>query len=249
MRLGLYIPFFSFPQGQIELGDTFAQIAQRAERAGFSSLWVMDHFFQIPMIGPAKMEMLKGWSALAFAAGVTNRLKLGTMVTGVTYRHPGLLVKTATTLDVLSSGRAYFGIGVASYEEEHKGLGVPFPPLAERFERLEETLQIAHQMWRGDEKPFNGKHYTLEHPLNSPQSVQRPHPPILIGGAGERKTLRTTAAHFSSAISKINNGTFIQICGIKVLRLIVNYRNNIRFLSNILKIMQKSMINRFCAFD
>jgi F420-dependent oxidoreductase-like protein len=195
MRLGLYVPFFSFPKGQTELGDTFAQIAQRAERAGFSSLWVMDHFFQIPMIGPTQMEMLEGWSALAFAAGVTNRLKLGTMVTGVTYRHPGLLVKTATTLDVLSSGRAYFGIGAASYEEEHKGLGVPFPPLAERFERLEETLQIAHQMWQGEEKPFNGKHYTLERPLNSPQSVQRPHPPILIGGAGERKTLRLVAQY------------------------------------------------------
>jgi F420-dependent oxidoreductase-like protein len=141
------------------------------------------------------MEMLEGWSALAFAAGVTNRIKLGTMVTGVTYRHPGLLVKTATTLDVLSHGRAYFGIGAAWNEEEHRGLGVPFPPLAERFERLEETLQIAHQMWQGDEKPFNGKHYSLERPLNSPQSVQRPHPPIVIGGTGERKTLRMVAQY------------------------------------------------------
>jgi F420-dependent oxidoreductase-like protein len=195
MRLGLQVSAFPYPNEQAELGDTFAQIAQRAERAGLYSLWVMDHFFQIQLLGPSEMEMLEGWSALAFAAGVTNRIKLGTMVTGVTYRHPGLLVKTATTLDVLSHGRAYLGIGAAWNEEEHKGLGVPFPPLAERFERLEETLQIAHQMWRGDEKPFNGKHYTLERPLNSPQSVQRPHPPILIGGTGERKTLRMVAQY------------------------------------------------------
>jgi len=195
VRLGLQVPNFTYPNGQSELGDTFALIAQRAERAGFYSLWVMDHFFQLRMFGPPEMEMLEGWSALAFAAGVTNRIKLGTMVTGVTYRHPGILVKTATTLDVLSHGRAYFGIGAAWNEEEHKGLGIPFPPMAERFERLEETLQIAHQMWQGDQKPFHGKHYTLERPLNSPQSVQRPHPPILIGGTGERKTLRMVAQY------------------------------------------------------
>jgi F420-dependent oxidoreductase-like protein len=195
MRLGLQVPSFTYPNGQAELGDTFAQIARRAERAGFYSLWVMDHFFQIQFAGPPEMEMLEGWSALAFAAGITNHIKLGTMVTGVTYRHPGLLVKTATTLDVLSHGRAYFGIGAAWNEEEHKGLGVPFPPLAERFERLEETLQIAHQMWDGKEDAFHGKHYTLERPLNSPQSVQRPHPPILIGGTGERKTLRMVAQY------------------------------------------------------
>jgi F420-dependent oxidoreductase-like protein len=195
MRLGLQVSFFPYPNEQAELGDTFAQIVRRAERAGFYSLWVMDHFFQIGMVGPAEMEMLEGWSALAFAAGITNRIKLGTMVTGVTYRHPGLLVKTATTLDALSHGRAYFGIGAAWYEEEHKGLGVPFPPTAERFERLEETLQIAHQMWKGDEKPFNGKHYKLERLMNSPQSVQRPHPPILLGGSGERKTLRMVAQY------------------------------------------------------
>jgi F420-dependent oxidoreductase-like protein len=139
--------------------------------------------------------MLEGWSALAFAAGLTNRIKLGTMVTGITYRHPGLLVKTATTLDVLSHGRAYFGIGAAWNEEEHAGLGVPFPPLAERFERLEETLQIAHQMWSGDDKAYAGKHYQLARPLNSPLSVTKPHPPILIGGTGERKTLRMVAQY------------------------------------------------------
>ena len=195
MRLGLQVPNFTWSNGQGALGDTFGLIAQRAERAGFYSFWVMDHFFQIRMVGPAENEMLEGWSALAFAAGRTNRIKLGTMVTGVTYRYPGLLVKTATTLDVLSHGRAYFGIGAAWNEEEHAGLGVPFPPTAERFERLEETLQIAHQMWAGEDKPYQGKHYQLARTLNSPQSVQRPHPPILIGGTGEKKTLRFVAQY------------------------------------------------------
>ena len=195
MRLGLQIPNFTWSEDQGQLGDTFATIVQRAERAGFYSLWVMDHFFQLPALGPAEHEMLEGYSALAFAAGHTNRIKLGTLVTGVTYRHPGLLVKTATTLDVLSHGRAYFGIGAAWNEEEHLGLGVPFPPTAERFERLEEALQIAHQMWEGSEKPYQGKHYQLARPLNSPSSVQKPHPPILIGGTGERKTLRMVAQY------------------------------------------------------
>lgn len=195
MRLGLQVPSFTFTNALGQLGDTFASIAERAERAGLYSLWVMDHFFQIHMVGPVENEMLEGWSALAFAAGRTNHIKLGTMVTGVTYRHPGLLVKTATTLDVLSHGRAYFGIGAAWNEEEHQGLGVPFPPLSERFERLEEALQLAHQMWQGDQKPFEGKHYNLARPLNSPLSVQKPHPPILIGGTGERKTLRMVAQY------------------------------------------------------
>lgn len=195
MRVGLQVPNFTYPEGQSRLGDDFGAIAQRAERAGFYSLWVMDHFFQIRMVGPAENEMLEGWSALAFAAGRTNHIRLGTMVTGVTYRHPGLLVKTATTLDVLSHGRAYFGVGAAWNDEEHAGLGVPFPPLSERFERLEEALQIALQMWTGDDKPYNGRHYQLARPLNSPQSVQRPHPPILIGGGGERKTLRLVAQY------------------------------------------------------
>ena len=195
MRLGLQVPNFTWPGGQANLGDTFGLIAERAERAGLYSMWVMDHFFQIRGVGPSENEMLEGWSALAFAAGRTNRIKLGTMVTGVTYRHPGILVKTATTLDVLSHGRAYLGIGAAWNEEEHRGLGVPFPPLAERFERLEETLQIALQMWSGDEKPYEGKHYQLARPLNSPQAVQKPHPPILIGGSGERKTLRLVAQY------------------------------------------------------
>lgn len=195
MKLGLQVPVFTYPQGREQLGDMFGLIVERAERAGLYSLWVMDHFFQIGFIGPSEMDMLEGWSTLAFAAGRTNRIKLGTMVTGITYRHPGILVKTATTLDVLSHGRAYCGLGAAWNEEEHMGLGVPFPPLAERFERLEETLQIALQMWAGNEEPFTGKHYQLKRPLNSPQSVQRPHPPILIGGSGEKKTLRLVAKY------------------------------------------------------
>lgn len=195
MRLGLQVPNFTWPNGQANLGDTFGLIAERAERAGLYSLWVMDHFFQIPSVGPSENEMLEGYSALSFAAGRTNRIKIGTMVTGVTYRYPGILVKTVTTLDVLSHGRAYLGIGAAWNEEEHRGLGVPFPPLAERFERLEEALQIALQMWAGDEKPYEGKHYQLARPLNSPQAVQKPHPPILIGGTGERKTLRLVAQY------------------------------------------------------
>ena len=195
MRVGLQVSNFTYPNGQSQLGDTFGQIARRAERAGFYSLWVMDHFFQIGIIGPAEHEMLEGWSALAFAAGQTNHIKLGTLVTGVTYRHPGLLVKTATTLDVLSHGRAYFGVGAAWNEQEHRGLGVPFPPTGERFERLEELLQIALQMWSGNEEPYHGKHYQLERPLNSPTAVSRPHPPILIGGSGEQKTLRLVAQY------------------------------------------------------
>jgi len=195
MRLGLQVPSFTWPNGQEQLGDTFGLVAERAERAGFYSLWVMDHFFQISMAGPPEFEMLEGYSALAFAAGRTNHIKLGTMVTGVTYRHPGILIKTATTLDVLSHGRAYLGIGAAWNEEEHRGLGVPFPPLAERFERLEETLQIAHQMWAGNDAPYEGTHYQLARPLNSPLPLQKPHPPILIGGGGERKTLRLVAQY------------------------------------------------------
>jgi F420-dependent oxidoreductase-like protein len=160
-----------------------------------ASLWVMDHFFQIEMVGPPEHEMLEGYSALAFAAAVTERIQLGTMVTGVTYRHPGILGKTVTTLDVLSGGRAYLGIGAAWNEQEHRGLGVPYPPVAERFERLEETLRIVLQMWAGDESPFEGRHYRLERPLNSPPALHQPHPPILIGGTGEKKTLRMVAQY------------------------------------------------------
>lgn len=195
MRIGLQVPKFRWPGGPEQLGRTFGDIARCAEDAGFYSLWVMDHFFQIRGVGPQDEEMLESWSALAFAAGKTERIRLGTMVTGVTYRHPGLLVKTATTLDVLSGGRAYFGVGAGWNEDEHRGLGVPFAPVSERFARLDELLQIALQMWAGDTKPYEGRYAHLENPLNVPNALQRPHPPILIGGMGEQKTLRLVAQY------------------------------------------------------
>ncbi|HEY8478807.1 MAG TPA: LLM class F420-dependent oxidoreductase [Spirillospora sp.] len=195
MRVGLQIPSFTFPDGPEQIAPTFGRMAREADQAGLHSLWVMDHFFQIGGVGAPDEPMLEGYSALAYAAALTERITLGTMVTGVTYRHPGVLVKTVTTLDVLSGGRAWLGIGAAWNEEESRGLGVPFPPTAERFERLEETLQIAHRMWEGDESPFDGRHYRLERPLNSPPSVRGPRPPILVGGGGEKKTLRLVARY------------------------------------------------------
>ena len=195
MQIGVQVNQFRPPGGAAAIGPWLAATARRAEDVGFASLWVMDHFFQIPPIGAAEEPMLEGYSALAYAAAVTERIKLGTMVTGVTYRHPGILVKTVTTLDVLSGGRAYFGIGAGWFEREHAGLGVPFPPVAERFERLEETLQIAHQMWSGDVAPFAGKHYQLAETLGNPPPLSQPHPPVLIGGGGERKTLRLVARY------------------------------------------------------
>lgn len=196
MKIGLQIPSFTFPGGLSKLGSKLPEIARTADEAGFASLWVMDHFFQIGRwLGPAENEMLEGYSTLAYLAGFTKKIKLGTMVTGVVYRHPGILVKTVTTLDVLSGGRAYLGIGAAWNVEEATGLGIPFPEIAERFERLDETLRIAKQMWSGDESQFNGKYYQLDRPLNSPQPISKPHPPILIGGMGEKKTLRLVAKY------------------------------------------------------
>jgi len=195
MKIGLQIPSFTWPGGAAEIGPTLARVAATAEQAGFASLWVMDHFWQIRGVGPAEEPMLESYSALSYMAAHTSRATLGAMVTGVVYRHPGVLVKTVSTLDVLSGGRAWLGIGAAWNEEESRGLGIPFPPVKERFERLEETLRIALQMWAGDETPFEGSHYRLERPLNSPQPVKRPRPPILIGGGGERKTLRLVAQY------------------------------------------------------
>ncbi|KRE54008.1 LLM class F420-dependent oxidoreductase [Phycicoccus sp. Soil748] len=205
MRLGLQVSYFSWPGAPASIGPTFGRIVRDAEGAGLSSLWVMDHFFQISMIGPPDLDMLEGYTALAFAAGQTTRIELGTLVTGVTYRHPGLLAKTVTTLDVLSGGRAWLGIGAAWNEEEHRGLGVPYPSTGERFERLEETLQICLQMWAGDDRAYEGKHHLLERPLNVPQSLRRPHPPILIGGGGEKKTLRLVA-QYADACNLFDNG-------------------------------------------
>ena len=195
MRIGIQLPSFSYGGDAADIGPMFGRLAREADQAGLDSLWVMDHFFQIRMVGAPEEPMLESWSALAFAAAQTQRITLGTLVSGGHYRHPGVLVKTATTLDVLSGGRAWLGIGAGWNEEESRGLGVPFPSTAERFERLEETLQIALQMWAGDESPYQGRHYQLERPLNSPPAVRRPHPPVLIGGGGEKKTLRLVAKY------------------------------------------------------
>jgi F420-dependent oxidoreductase-like protein len=195
VRLGLQIPRFTWPEGTAGIGPKFAEIGRTADEAGFASLWVMDHFFQIEVVGDVEEPMLEGYNALSFLAAVTERAKLGTLVTGVHYRYPGLLIKTATTLDVLSGGRAYLGIGAGWNERESRGLGVPFPSTRERFERLEEALQIAYQMWSGEVGPYEGEHYRLAETLNSPQALSRPHPPIMIGGMGEKRTLRLVAQY------------------------------------------------------
>jgi F420-dependent oxidoreductase-like protein len=193
MKIGLRAPMFTYPEGAAVISARFGRMAQEAEAAGFYSFWVMDHFFQIGNFGPKELEMLEGYSALTYAAALTSKVKLGTLVTGVTYRYPAILVKTVTTLDVLSRGRAYFGVGAAWNEVEHAALDVPFPPLKDRFEILEETLQMALQMWSGEAKPFAGKRLHLAETLNVPNSIQRPHPPIMIGG--EEKTLRLVAKY------------------------------------------------------
>ena len=195
MRIGLQVPNFTWPGQPTSIGPTLAAIARAADAAGFASLWVMDHFFQIANVGAVDEPMLEGYSALSFMAAVTERVRLGTMVTGVVYRHPGLLIKTVSTLDVLSGGRAWLGLGAAWNEREARGLGVPFPSLKTRFEQLEETLQIAQQMWAGQPVPFAGRHFQLAETLNRPQPLSTPHIPILIGGTGETKTLRLVAQY------------------------------------------------------
>ena len=195
MKLGLQIPDFTWPGGPAKLGEHLAAVARAADDAGFEFVGVMDHLFQIRSVGAAERAMLEAYTTLGFLAAHTSRAKLLTIVTGAVYRHPGMLAKIVTTLDVLTGGRAWLGIGAAWNEAEATGLGIPFPPLAERFERLEETLQICLRMWEDDEAAFEGKHYHLERPLNSPQSLTRPHPPIMIGGMGERKTLRLVARY------------------------------------------------------
>jgi F420-dependent oxidoreductase-like protein len=198
MKIGLQIASFTWPDGTSALGRTFADIARDADEAGFDSIWVMDHFWQIRGVGRPEEPMLEGWTALGFLAAQTKRARLGLMVGGVHYRLPGLWAKAATTLDVLSGGRAWLGIGAAWNEDESRGLGFPFPPLADRFEMLEETLQMVHGMWAGDQgsgEAFDGRHYQAGRLLNSPQAISRPHPPIMIGGGGEKKTLRLVAQY------------------------------------------------------
>ena len=195
MKLGLHIADFTWPGGAPRLGPQFADIAAAADEAGFDRISVMDHLWQIAVVGPPEHEMLEAYTALGFLAAHTKRAKLHTLVTGVTYRDPGLLAKAVTTLDVLSGGRAMLGIGAAWNAEESEGLGLFFPPTAERFERLEETLQICLRMFHGEEEAFEGRHYRLGRLLNSPRPLSRPHPPILIGGGGEKKTLRLVAKY------------------------------------------------------
>jgi F420-dependent oxidoreductase-like protein len=195
MRVGLQVPSFTWPGGPPGIASKLAEIARTADAAGFYSLWVMDHFFQIHGVGPHENDMLEGYTTLGYLAALTRKVKLGTMATGVIYRYPGILVKTVTTLDVLSGGRAYFALGAAWNEQESKGLGVPFPPLKVRFELLEEALQITRQMWSANNGPWHGKHNHLEETLCVPQPLQRPHPPVLIAGGGVKKTLRLVAQY------------------------------------------------------
>ena len=195
MQLDIHVPRFTWPGGPEAIGPTFASLARTAETIGVRTLSVMDHWFQMDMLWPAEEPMLEGYTALSFAAAKTERLRFRLLVGGVTYRHPGLLAKTITTLDVLSGGRAELGLGAAWYEREHRGLGVPFPPLRERYERLEETLQICFQMWGDDDGAYKGTHYQLAETLCSPPPVSSPRPRVLIGGGGERKTLRIVAKY------------------------------------------------------
>ena len=195
MELGIHLANFTWSGGPSTFVADLTRTAKLAEDVGVRKLSVMDHVWQIGHIGPKEHEMLEAYTTLGYLAAVTERVELLAWVTAAVYREPGLLAKEVTTLDVLSGGRAWNGIGAAWNEEESVGLGLPFPATAERFERLEETLQICLQMWSDSEAPYDGRHYTLGRTLNSPQSVQRPHPPILIGGGGEKKTLRMVAQY------------------------------------------------------
>ncbi len=222
MRLSIATTNFSWPDAPAGIGPRVARIARTADQAGFDTLWTMDHLFQIPHNGPADAEMLETYTTLAFAAGQTRQIRLGTLVTAVPYRHPGMLLKTVTTLDVLSGGRAWLGLGAAWNDVESRSLGLPFPPMSERYERLEETLRIAHQMWAGDRSAFEGTHYQLAEPTNSPNALQNPHPPILIGGMGERKTLRLVAKYADACnlfdISGLADGADVLAHKLAVLR-------------------------------
>ena len=193
MRVSIQLPYFKYPN----IGDTVANIAQTAEEVGFYSFWVMDHFFQLggDLLGPAEDEMLEAYTTLGYVAGVTKTIKLGALVTGVIYRNPGLLLKAVTTLDVLSKGRAYFGIGAGWYEREAVAYNFPFDDWTVRFQKLEDTLQIAHQMWSDDNGAFEGEQFRLQETLSNPQPISQPHPPILLGGMGEKKTLRYVAQY------------------------------------------------------
>jgi F420-dependent oxidoreductase-like protein len=195
VKLGLHYWNYSIPSDPAEMAATLSETARIADEAGFSGFSVMDHYFQMEHAGSAAEPMLEAYTTLGHVAARTERMTLGVLVTGVMYRHPGLLAKIVTTLDVLSGGRGRLGVGASWYEREQVGLGVPLVPVAERFERLEETLQICLQMWSDDNGPFNGRHYQLAETLCVPQPLSRPHPPILVGGGGEKKTLLLVARY------------------------------------------------------
>ena len=198
MKFGLQINSFTWPGGPDLIGETLARVTRTADQVGFDSIWVMDHFFQIRGLGPPEAPMLDGMTALGFMAAHSDKARIGLMVGGIHYRQPALWIKAHTTLDVLSGGRAWFGIGAAWNEEESAGLGFPMPPLGERFQWLEDTLQMAQAMWSGGSgsgEAFKGKHVQAARLLNSPQSISRPRVPIMIGGGGERKTLRLVAQY------------------------------------------------------
>ncbi|MBI4671446.1 MAG: TIGR03560 family F420-dependent LLM class oxidoreductase [Chloroflexi bacterium] len=230
MRIGLQIPDFEWPGSPQNIGAKLIDIAKTADQVGFYSLWVMDHFFHDE--NPEGF-MLEGYSTISYLAAVTHRIKIGVLVSGNIYHHPGILIKTVTTLDVLSGGRAYFGIGNGWYEREARGLGLAFPPAAERSKRLEETLQIAKQMWRGDTSPYRGEYYQLEEPINSPPPLSKPHPPILIGGRGEKRTLLLVAKYANA--SNFYFGSLVRNTPERQER----YRNNAEQMQRKLDVLQK----------
>ncbi len=195
MRIGIHYANFTHPGWESRLTERLTETARVADQGGVSLFTVVDHYFQMEALGGPPEPMLEGYTTLGYLAGRTENVRLGLLVTGTTYRHPGLLAKIVTTLDVLSGGRALLGLGAAWYDREHRGLGVPFPSTAERFERLEETLQVVRQMWSDDDGEYGGRHYQLAETVCVPPPVQQPHPPILIGGTGERKTLRLVAQY------------------------------------------------------
>jgi F420-dependent oxidoreductase-like protein len=195
MKLGVHVSSFTWPGGPQRLAQNLTRVARAAEDNGFDKLTAMDHLWQVAHNGPPEHEMLEAYTTLGYLAARTTRIQLLAWVTAVVYREPGLLAKAVTTLDVLSEGRAWLGIGAGSFEEEARGLGLPFPPTRQRFERLAKALQICLQMWSDDDGPYAGRHYQLRRTLNSPQALTRPHPPILIGGGGEKKTLRLVAQY------------------------------------------------------
>jgi F420-dependent oxidoreductase-like protein len=195
MKTGLHIVTWDFPGGPTSLGSTLAGIGEAAEEAGLTDISVMDHWYQMEALAPATEPMMEGYTTLGFLAAHTETIRLGLLVTGVTYRYPALLAKTVATLDLLSNGRGQLGIGAAWYQREHEGLGVPFPPTGERFEILEEALQICFQMWSDNDGPFTSKHFALKETICNPRPISAPRPPVLIGGSGERKTLRLVAKY------------------------------------------------------